>query len=189
VGLVPDESGATEPGTARPFSPGGTPEDDAVESRAGAEVDLHVAASRPLAGDPQWDVLGVIAAGGSLGALSRYAVGVALPYAPGSFPWSTLLVNLSGCLLIGVLMVVILEIAEPHRLARPFLGVGVLGGYTTFSAVSVELQQLLDAHRSATALAYVVASLGGALIAVWAGVTLTRIGELVRTRRPHGGQE
>jgi CrcB protein len=102
---------------------------------------------------------------------------------------ATLLVNLSGCLLIGVLMVVILEITQPHRLARPFLGVGLLGGYTTFSTASVELQQLLDAHRGATALAYVAASLGGALTAVWAGVTLARIGERVRARRTQGGQE
>lgn len=163
----------------------GTPEDDAAESRAGAEVNgtsLHRS-------QRQWDVLGVIAVGGTLGSLSRYAVDVALPHAPGSFPWSTLLVNLSGCLLIGVLMVVIGEITEPHRLVRPFLGVGVLGGYTTFSTAGVELQRLLDGHHNATALAYVVASLAGALIAVWAGVALARTGEMVRTRRSHEGEE
>lgn len=133
---------------------------------------------------PQPDVLGVIAAGGVLGALARFAVSTAWPHAPGAFPWATLLVNISGCLLIGVLMTIVLELTEPHRLVRPFLGVGVLGGYTTFSTASVELQRMLDAGRGVPALLYLAASLLGAVAAVWAGTVLARAGQRVLTRRP-----
>jgi fluoride exporter len=60
-------------------------------------------------------------------------LGGALPDASQGFPFDTSVVNVSGCLLIGVLMVSIVEVRRPHRLVRPFLGVGLLGGYTTFS--------------------------------------------------------
>lgn len=122
-------------------------------------------------------MLAAVAAGGMIGALSRYSVGLAWPHAPGTFPWSTLAVNVSGCFLIGALMVIILELTEPHRLARPFLGVGVLGGYTTFSTASVELDRLLTAGRGAVGLAYLAASLIGAVAAVWAGSVAARAGE------------
>jgi CrcB protein len=170
-----------------PDAPGRTSGHGVADPGGAGDVHPRVPGSGPLRADREWDVLGAIAMGGSLGALGRYAVGEALPHAPGSFPWSTLLVNVSGCLLIGVLMVVALELTEPHRLVRPFLGVGVLGGYTTFSAASVELQQLLDAHRDATALAYLLATPAGALIAAWAGLTLARAGGIVRTRTGLGG--
>lgn len=168
-------------------APGRTPEHGVADSGGARDVHPSVPGRGPSRADREWDVLGAIAMGGSLGALGRYAVDEALPHARVSFPWSTLLVNVSGCFLIGVLMVVALELTEPHRLVRPFLGVGVLGGYTTFSAASVELQQLMDAHRNATALMYLVATLAGSLIAAWAGVTLARVGGIVRTRRGMGG--
>ena len=119
-------------------------------------------------------VVGAVAAGGVLGAEARFGLGVALPRAADGWPWSTLLINVSGCLLIGVLMVTITELTSPHRLIRPFLGVGVLGGYTTFSAYSVEFLQLLDAGRAGPALAYLVVTPLAALAAVWAGAAATR---------------
>src|SRR4051794_22770193 len=97
------------------------------------DVDLHVPAQRAELRPSPWPVLGAISAGGACGALARYAVAEAWPHAAGGFPVSTLLVNVSGCLLIGVLMVVVTEVAPERRLLRPFAGVGVLGGYTTFS--------------------------------------------------------
>lgn len=152
----------------------------------GLEADLRVASGIATPRERQWDVLAAIVTGGTMGGLGRYAAGVAIPHAPGTFPWSTLLVNVSGCLLVGVLMIVLLEITEPHRLARPFLGVGVLGGFTTFSTASLEVQQLLDVGRDSLALAYLVATLGGALAAVWTGIVVTRMGERVRIRRSQG---
>jgi CrcB protein len=87
---------------------------------------------------------------------------------------STWLVNTSGCLLIGVLMTVVTELSAPHRLVRPFLGVGVLGGYTTFSTATVEVQQLTLHGRPALALGYLVGTVVAALVAVTAGTVGTR---------------
>jgi CrcB protein len=120
------------------------------------------------------DVLAVVAAGGVVGAEARYGAGLLLPHPPDAFPWSTLLVNALGCLLIGVLMVVLTETTAPHRLVRPFLGVGVLGGFTTFSTYAVDVQRLLVAHRAGPALAYLAGTMVAALVAVWLGATTTR---------------
>ena len=122
----------------------------------------------------QLDVLAVIAIGGVLGAEARYGVSVLLPHAPDAVAWSTLIINAVGCLLIGVLMVVITELTTPHRLARPFLGVGVLGGFTTFSTYTVDVQRLLVAQRPGVALAYLAGTLVAALVAVWLGAAATR---------------
>jgi len=83
---------------------------------ATAAANLHVASQRRTA-RPRLDVLAVIAGGGVLGAEARYGVSVMVPHAPTAFPWSTLLINAAGCVLIGVLMVVITEVTTPHRLA------------------------------------------------------------------------
>jgi fluoride exporter len=91
-------------------------------------------------------------------------------------------VNTSGCLLIGILLVVVLEITQPHPLVRPFLGTGVLGGHTTFSTASVDVQQLIDAGHAALALTYLGATLGAALLATWSGMTAARLAD--RLRRP-----
>lgn len=115
-------------------------------------------------------VLAAVAAGGVLGAEARYGIGVAWPHPPTAFPWPTLLVNSSGCLLIGVLMVVITERARTHPLVRPFLGVGVLGGYTTFSTFAVDVVTLARVGHPVAAGAYLVATPLAALVAVAAGV-------------------
>ena len=128
-------------------------------------------------------VVAVVAAGGVLGAAARYGVAVALPTPRGGVPWSTLLVNVSGCLLIGVLVVLIVDVWTAHRLVRPFLGVGVLGGYTTFSTAVVDAQGLLIGGRPGTALAYLAGTTVAALVAVQLGVTLTRAVALPRLGR------
>ncbi|TDE58460.1 CrcB family protein [Nonomuraea mesophila] len=135
------------------------------------DVDLHVPAQRAEGG---WPVPAAIAAGGALGALARHGVQSAMPGGPADFPWATFWVNVSGCLLIGVLMVVITEVRRAHRLVRPFLGVGVLGGYTTFSTYADGVRQAVAAGAPATGLAYLVATMAAALAAVAAGMWLTR---------------
>jgi CrcB protein len=75
----------------------------------------------------------------------------------------------------GALMVTITELTSPHRLVRPFLGVGVLGGYTTFSTYSVDIQQMLAASRPGLALTYLVLTPLAALAAVWAGANIIRL--------------
>lgn len=120
----------------------------------------------------QAPVLAVVAAGGVLGSLARYGAGELAGKT--AWPWPILLVNTSGCLLIGVLMAVLLDRTAPHRLLRPFLGVGVLGGYTTFSTYAVDVQRLLADGRAAVALAYLLVTPVLALLAVWLGTAVTR---------------
>ncbi|MGI5271449.1 FluC/FEX family fluoride channel [Nonomuraea sp. CA-218870] len=120
-------------------------------------------------------VLAAIAAGGAAGALARLAAESLLPAQRGAFPWATFGVNVAGCALIGVLMVVVTEVAaRAPRLARPFLGVGVLGGFTTFSTYAVQVRDLLAAGATAVAAAYLAGTLAAAVAATWAGMRITR---------------
>lgn len=133
----------------------------------------------------QWDVLVVIGIGGVLGAEARFGLAELLPTSHAGFPWATILTNSSGCLLIGILMVVISELTSPHRLARPFLGIGVLGGYTTFSTFAVDVERLLRAQEPVLALAYLLATLTATALAVAAGTITARLAgqQLARSRR------
>jgi CrcB protein len=120
-------------------------------------------------------VLAAVSVGGAAGACARFGITTAWPATVDGFPWATFVINVSGCLLIGVLMVVIEQVWPRRRLLRPFLGTGVLGGYTTFSTYVVDAQRLLDQHAAGTALTYLAATLVSALLAVYAGTALTRI--------------
>jgi CrcB protein len=129
-------------------------------------------AARPRAFDPL--VLSAIAAGAVLGSEARYALSLALPHSAGHWPVATWWTNLTGSFLLGALMVVLTELTSPHRLVRPFLGVGVLGGYTTFSTAMVDTRQLLDSGSWELAWAYLVGTAGAVLLAVLLGATLVR---------------
>jgi len=132
----------------------------------------------------RWDILAVIAIGGALGSLARWTLSRLLPHPADAFPWATFDTNVSGCLLLGVLMVFVLDVLPPSRYLRPFLGVGVLGGFTTFSTYMLDARGLLVAGRTATAGAYLFGSLFAGLVAVWAGVTLARLAvRIARGRR------
>ena len=119
-------------------------------------------------------VLAVIAAGGAIGAVARYLIGLAWPTPISAFPASTLAINVLGCALIGVLMVLITDVWSRQRLLRPFLGTGVLGGFTTFSTYAVDIQRLVAGAHLGTALLYLAVTPIGALLAVWAAATATR---------------
>ncbi|MEW2619108.1 CrcB family protein [Streptomyces sp. NPDC048106] len=122
----------------------------------------------------QWPVLAAVAAGGALGACARYAAALLWPTASGAFPWTTFWVNVAGCAVIGVLMVVTTEVRTGHRLVRPFFGTGVLGGFTTFSAYTVDIERLTGTGRPTTGLLDLVVTALGALAAVWTTAHLTR---------------
>jgi CrcB protein len=119
-------------------------------------------------------VLGAVAAGGVLGAEARYGIARLLPTPTGGFPVGTLVINATGCLLIGVLMVLVVEAGRGHPLTRPFLGVGVLGGYTTFSGYAVDAQRLIDGGRVGTAVAALAVTPVLALLAVTLAARVTR---------------
>jgi fluoride exporter len=108
------------------------------------------------------------ALGGALGALARWAVAEAVP-SPGGWPWATLLVNLAGCFAIGALLAALAARSPEPAWARPFVGVGVLGGFTTYSAFAVEVVTLLDDGAHALAAGYVLLSLLGGTAAVVLG--------------------
>ena len=120
------------------------------------------------------DVLAVVAAGGAIGAAARHGVSTAAPYRDGHFPWGTFLVNVSGCLAIGVLMVLAREVWPSRRYLRPFAGVGGLGGYTTFSTYALESRDLVATGSTATAVAYVLGSVLAGLAAAALGIGATR---------------
>jgi len=119
------------------------------------------------------DILLVIALGGALGAAARYGLAQVLPHSPGEFPWSTLVANVAGCLAIGVLMVVVVERLSASRLVSPFLGTGVLGGFTTFSTYAVDARALLASGRPAMAASYLLGTLVLGLLAVVVGLRAT----------------
>jgi len=119
-------------------------------------------------------VLPVIAAGGMLGASARFALDLTWPSGSDALPWSTLGINVTGSLLIGVLMVNVTEVGGVHPLVRPFLGVGVLGGYTTFSTYTVQTDALLRAGHPELALAYFFGTVAATLVAVSLGVVAAR---------------
>lgn len=137
------------------------------------DIDLHDPRQRQESRPRQWDLLAAVSAGGVLGAEARYGIGLSLPHTTDGFPWSTVLINATGCLVIGALMVVLLELTSPHRLARPFLGVGVLGGYTTYSTFAVDVQRMVLAHRPLLALGYLAVTVTGCAVAVWFSTTAT----------------
>ncbi|WP_046301847.1 MULTISPECIES: fluoride efflux transporter CrcB [unclassified Mycobacterium] len=122
----------------------------------------------------QAPIVAAVAVGGAIGASARYAVALALPTPAGGFPWATLATNVSGCALMGVLMVAITELWVGHRLLRPLLGTGVLGGYTTFSTFAGDVDTLIADGQPARALVYLLTTPVAVLIATWTAASLTR---------------
>jgi CrcB protein len=123
----------------------------------------------------RWDVLAVVSAGGVLGSLARWGIATLLPRRPGGFPWATFGVNVAGCALLGALMVLVVDVWPPTRYARPFLGTGVLGGFTTFSTYLLDTRSLLAGDRPLTAGVYLVGSLAVGLLGVVGGAAGVRL--------------
>lgn len=160
--------------------------DEYTRSPVDPDVDLHVAAMRDETRARGWDIALAISAGGAVGAVARYGLSLALPSPAGGFPWATFTTNVSGCLLIGVLMVILTDVSwHPHRLARPFLGVGILGGFTTFSTYTVETQQLIVGGAPGVGFAYLFGTLAAALAAVQVAMMTTRA---IAANRRGGGR-
>ena len=125
-------------------------------------------------------------AGGAIGAGLRYLVNQAYAAAGATevargvvvFPWATLTVNVLGSFLMGVVFVVIGERLGGSPEARAFLATGILGGFTTFSAFSLDVLNLMTAHNGIglRVAAYVCGSVLLSVLALMAGIWLTRSG-------------
>ncbi len=116
-----------------------------------------------------------IAIGGALGALSRYwVVGVITSLYDRSFPFGTLVVNILGSFLIGVLYVLIIEKLDVAAEWHAILMVGFVGAFTTFSTFSLETLMLLQEGRIAAAMIYILSSVVVCLGAVFAGMLATK---------------
>jgi CrcB protein len=116
------------------------------------------------------DIYAAIAGGGALGGLARDGIAQAMPTAAHGWPWATFVTNVAGAFALAVLLVLVLEVWPPTRYVRPFLAVGFIGAFTTWSTFMVETDRLFAHGHAVTAAAYVVASVVGGLGAVWVGL-------------------
>jgi CrcB protein len=117
----------------------------------------------------------MIALGGALGAIARYQV-TAVVHAriPAAFPWGTFVVNVSGCLAMGIVMTLLSERMTIHPSWRFLIPVGFIGAYTTFSAVEFETFQAVSEGAVLMGAANAIGSIIAGYAALWLGVMLAR---------------
>ena len=117
---------------------------------------------------------GYVALGGAVGSVARYAVAVMVPARPGALPGGTLLVNVSGSILLGFLMRYGLESVSASPETRLLLVTGFCGGYTTFSAFSYETARLLEDGHWTRGAAYIAASVTLSIAGTFVGFAIAR---------------
>ncbi|MBP2527287.1 CrcB protein [Rhodococcus sp. PvP104] len=159
----------TDPAPTLPVDP------DAVPREPGP---LHV---RPSA-------IASVAVGGVLGAPLRYGLTLAFPISAGQFPWTTFAINIAGALLLGLLLEALTRLGEDagwRRRVRLCVGTGVLGSFTTYSALAVDTDLLLRDHHLWSAALYAVTSVVIGLIATAAGIAA---GARIQTGRQEDGR-
>jgi len=116
-----------------------------------------------------------VALGGAIGSAARYGVNVWSGQILGAeFPWHTFIVNVAGCFAMGVLVALMALKLNVGQDGRSFLITGILGGFTTFSAFSLDFALLVERKTYGAALAYGIGSVALSLMAVFAGLYLVR---------------
>lgn len=140
---------------------------------------------RPVRARPPARTLVAIGTGGMLGALVRYGIGQRWPVGGGELPWSTLAINASGSLLLGMVVVLLVERWPPTRHVRAFVGVGVCGGYTTWSTFMTEAALLVRDGHAGLAAAYLAAGLVTGVAATYVGIGLARLWTTGTPGGPH----
>lgn len=144
----------------RPGARGAADEGTLGEARARRPVHLH----------PGYVL--VVVSGGTAGALARFGLGAVVP-APGGWPLPTLVINLAGAFLLGLLLEALVRRgpdAGALRMIRLLAGTGFIGAFTTYSTLALETTSLFGAGRSADALGYLAATLLGGALATVAGI-------------------
>jgi fluoride exporter len=116
-----------------------------------------------------------VALGGAIGSALRYGVNIAAPRLLGTgFPWATLTVNIVGSFLMGLLSAALAEKFSDQPDLRLFLTTGILGGFTTFSAFSLDVFGLMQRGENSTAVIYALASVALSILAVFSGFMVSR---------------
>ncbi|MDQ6434900.1 fluoride efflux transporter CrcB [Mesorhizobium sp. LHD-90] len=116
----------------------------------------------------------LVAVGGGIGAALRHLVNMAATRLGSPFPWGTLAVNIVGCFIMGVFIEILARRFNASNELRLFFATGILGGFTTFSAFSLDFAVLWERGAMGPAVAYAGASLIGTLVAVFLGLWLAR---------------
>jgi CrcB protein len=117
----------------------------------------------------------MIALGGALGSLARYGVALWVQQrVGGTFPYGTFLVNVSGCLIMGIVMTLLTEGGALHPNWRFLVPIGFIGAYTTFSTFELETFRAIEEGGALVALSNVVFSVVVGFLALWIGVMATR---------------
>ena len=121
-------------------------------------------------------VILAVAAGGAVGAVSRYGVDTWVEQrAESVFPWATFLINVSGCLAVGFIIAALVDRHHAPQWLRTGLVIGFCGGYTTFSTFAQEALDLFEEGNAAVAIAAIGANVVLGLTAVYAGARLGRL--------------
>jgi len=117
----------------------------------------------------------MVALGGATGAVARYLVGVgATRFIGAGFPWGTLIVNIVGSFIMGALIAALALRYSVSNEMRAFLAVGILGGFTTFSAFSLDFAVLMERKDFGLAMLYLGSSVGLSILALFAGLSVAR---------------
>ena len=119
-------------------------------------------------------MLAAIAAGGAIGGVCRYGLSQLIPTGGTGVPWATFWTNVGGSFLLGLVVIAATERFSRSRYFRPFLATGLLGAFTTFSTLAVEIDLLLRGGRASTAAMYAAATLVAGLAGAWTGLALGR---------------
>lgn len=118
--------------------------------------------------------LAAVAVGGAIGTWARWGISATWPVRPDRFPFTTLSINVLGAFLLGVVLVALLDRRPPRPVAHALLGTGVLGAFTTFSTLSVEVVVLIRLQRFWVASAYLASSLVLGALAMAGGLAFGR---------------
>lgn len=157
-----------DPSPQEPEHSGFTPAEGSPGPDEKGEHDLLDVPVLPLLGLSPGTVAAIFI-GGAFGTVARYLLEAHHPTAPGTFPWVTLVVNLTGSLAIGFLIPLTEQAASRLPLLRPLAVVGFLGGWTTYSTLAVEATLLAKNGDAASCLAYLLATVAGGLALVVLG--------------------
>lgn len=118
----------------------------------------------------------LVAIGGAIGASLRHMVNLAALRLLGpNFPWGTMAVNIAGSFAMGIFIELLARRFNASNELRLLVATGILGGFTTFSAFSLDFATLLERGPAVPAIAYMLASVIGSLVAIFAGLWLARV--------------